>query len=523
MPIVLTLNKARSPSARQSESRTLDRGSLSIGRGPANDWVLQDPSQHLSKAHCVIASTPGGYVLTDLSSNGVFVNGSGTRLAKDARVALADGDEFLLGDYVMRVNEVEALSARNVTESAAIPRRGTAPTPADDDPFGLADFLTPAQEKPALKDLKPLKPVAAQRFDPFGRDVDSRDDPFGDVALDPMRAAPPAARPFGEAMPAAPRPRDTFDAPAQRQADRFGYDDMFQGAAPAETWTGPSQPDNVDAAAQAMLPPKVLAMPSMDDWDDLLGDTPPGVIVPPAAVVRPDPVSSPVLVIPAPVSIPASALPAPAVPAIAEMPATGGISAAQLLAAFLDGAGVPRLDVKATDPEAYFRMVGELFGTMVESVRDVLMSRAATKGEFGVERTMLRSRDNNALKFSVTPADAVAALLQPGRPGYMPPARATKEAFDDIRSHQIAVMAGVQAALFHLLRTFDPAALEARLQKGSRIASLIPGAREARLWEAFRATYKEIARDADADFQQVFGREFSNAYNEQIRAAGGQS
>ena len=179
-----------------------------------------------------------------------------------------------------------------------------------------------------------------------------------------------------------------------------------------------------------------------------------------------------------------------------------------------------RLDVKTDDLETYFRMVGELFGMMVESVRDVLMSRAAIKGEFGVERTMLRSRDNNALKFSVTPADAVAALLQPGRPGYMTPARATKEAFDDIRSHQIAVMAGVQAALFQLLKTFDPALLETRLQKGSKLQSLIPGARQGKLWDAFCATYKEIARDADSDFQEVFGREFAKAYNEQIGSTG---
>ena len=179
---------------------------------------------------------------------------------------------------------------------------------------------------------------------------------------------------------------------------------------------------------------------------------------------------------------------------------------------------MPTLHVSAHEPEAYLRAAGELFGTMVESLRDVLMSRAVVKGEFGVEQTMLRPRDNNALKFSVTPADAVAALLQPGRPGYMEPMRATREAFDDVRIHQLAVMAGVQAALFNLLKTFDPAALEARLQKGGMIESIMPGTRRAKLWEEFCATYKEIARDADSDFQAVFGREFARAYTEQVRS-----
>ena len=161
------------------------------------------------------------------------------------------------------------------------------------------------------------------------------------------------------------------------------------------------------------------------------------------------------------------------------------------------------------------RAAGALFGLMVESLRDVLMSRAAVKSEFGLEQTMLRPRENNALKFSITPQDAIAALLQPGRPGYMEPLRATREAFDDVRVHQLAVMAGVQAALFNLLRTFDPAALETRLQKGGMIESLLPGTRRAKLWEAFVGTYKDIARDADSDFQDVFGREFARAYNEQ--------
>lgn len=120
---------------------------------------------------------------------------------------------------------------------------------------------------------------------------------------------------------------------------------------------------------------------------------------------------------------------------------------------------------------------------------------------------------------SVTPEDAVAALLQPGKPGYMQPVAAAREAFDDVKSHQIAVMAGVQAALMHLLRAFDPTVLEERLQAGSKLSSLIPGACQARLWDLFRAAYGDIARDADSDFQRVFGREFARAYNEQARSA----
>ena len=100
----------------------------------------------------------------------------------------------------------------------------------------------------------------------------------------------------------------------------------------------------------------------------------------------------------------------------------------------------------------------------------------------------------------------------------MPPLRATKEAFDDVRIHQLAVMAGVQAALFNLLKTFDPASLEARLEKGGVIESFLPATRRAKLWEAFCAKYKDIARDADSDFQAVFGDEFARAYTKQAQS-----
>ena len=518
MPLVLTLHTARDPANRQRESRTLETGSLSIGRGPGNDWVLQDPAQFLSKTHCVVSATRTGYILTDRSSNGVFLNGSKQRVERDGDAAIRDGDEFTMGDYLVRVSEVDSITSRSVSASAASDPRGAVPELERDDPFGLDEFLAPRPLPTAAP--PPPPPRAAPRMDPFADPRSStRDDPFGDDPHDLLGAPPPAARPFGDPAPRAVSPgtRDPFDVRDEKVRDAFGEDDdLFSGAKPAVSWQGPSQPDNVDASAQAFIPPKAIATPNMDDWDDLLGDEPPGMpslAAPPAA--QPPP---PQAVVPQPVPPPIPQPPAPMPAQEAVFAPAGPGEAARLVAAFLDGAGVPKLDVSDQDPEAYFRMVGELFATMVESLRDVLMSRAAVKGEFGVDQTMLRPKDNNALKFSVTPADAVGALLQPGRPGYMPPLRAAKEAFDDVRIHQLAVMAGVQAALFNLLKTFDPAALEARLEKGSMIANIMPGARRSKLWEAFCAKYKDIARDADSDFQAVFGEEFARAYNKQTQS-----
>ena len=199
----------------------------------------------------------------------------------------------------------------------------------------------------------------------------------------------------------------------------------------------------------------------------------------------------------------------------AEQVPTQGVGSAAALAAFLDGAGMPQLRTDR-DPDETLRAAGAVFRALVEGIREVLMSRAAIKNELRVEQTMMRARDNNALKFSVTPEEAIAALLLPERTGYKPALAATHEAFADVRSHEMAVMAGMQTALLGLLRRFDPAILEERLQPG-RLDSFLPGARKARIWELFCATYKDIAREAEDDFQSVFGREFARAYEAQMK------
>jgi len=56
---------------------------------------------------------------------------------------------------------------------------------------------------------------------------------------------------------------------------------------------------------------------------------------------------------------------------------------------------------------------------------------------------------------------------------------ATREAFDDIQCHEMALVAGLRAALHALLKRMDPAELEHRLRGHSFIDNLMPMARKA--------------------------------------------
>ena len=156
---------------------------------------------------------------------------------------------------------------------------------------------------------------------------------------------------------------------------------------------------------------------------------------------------------------------------------------------------------------------GQIFRAMIQGLRDVLQARAALKNEFRVERTVLRAAENNPLKFSADIEEAIKAILQSRGRGYMPGPRAVEEGFQDLKVHQLAVMAGMQEALAALLAAFDPAALSKRLDSESRFLSFLPGA-GSRYWEAYEKHYREIAKDAENSFRGILGETFARAYEE---------
>jgi len=556
MPLTLVLDGG--PGGAGRETRTLSQGTLSIGRAPGNDWVLADPDRQLSKTHCVIVAAGGRYMLTDLSTNGVYVNGATERVPREGQIELTDGDDFRIGEYVIRLSESAAQAAPFGGGHAALVQGGV----ARGDPLAGPEDLTP----------------------------DPLDDVFG------AGAAAPFVHPISAPQPQVMRHNDPFDLADEKVPPKRGIDpeddDLFQGITPSDQWQGPSQADHADAPMQAYAAPKAVTPTNFDDLDldALLGDTPPGQPAPVAspmpagraapAPARPAPMPDPLgeaapfdfgVETPAqtpsqtggpfgfenepppappvarrggggsapagapagdmasPFAEPGFAAPqmspqrvspggAPLGAAAAGQAAPMGVptaDGARLLAAFLEGAGVPGLAL-GPDPERAMREAGAVFNALVEGIRQVLISRASIKNELRVEQTMLRAKDNNPLKFSVTAEDAIAALLQPTRPGYKQPLAAAQEAFDDVRSHEMAVMAGVQTALMGLLKRFEPGALEKRLEPGM-LGNILPTARKARTWELFCATYKAIAAEAQEDFQSVFGREFARAYSAQMQ------
>jgi FHA domain-containing protein/type VI secretion system protein len=200
---------------------------------------------------------------------------------------------------------------------------------------------------------------------------------------------------------------------------------------------------------------------------------------------------------------------------------------AQALRTFLQAAGVPELEERALGNPEFMRSVGELLRESVAGLLKALVARALTKRELRVDMTMLATTENNPLKFCPDAYEALTHLLAPRpRSGYLPPIRAVREAYEDLQAHNLAVMAGMRAALLGVLQRFDPGQLEKRLASQPLMDKLLPQNRKARMWDLVAEQHEGLVREAQDEFDRIFGRAFRTAYEEQlqrIRAASARS
>lgn len=129
---------------------------------------------------------------------------------------------------------------------------------------------------------------------------------------------------------------------------------------------------------------------------------------------------------------------------------------------------------------------------------------------------MIVIRENNPLKFSPTVDVALQHLLGAPTPGFLPGPAAMRDAYDDLRAHQLGVMAGMRAALDGVLQRFDPAQLESNIAGRSSIGSLFAMGRKARLWELFQELFSQLQTEAQDNFDELFGKAFLQAYEQHI-------
>jgi type VI secretion system FHA domain protein len=145
---------------------------------------------------------------------------------------------------------------------------------------------------------------------------------------------------------------------------------------------------------------------------------------------------------------------------------------------------------------------------------DVLQSRRQIKDEFRMRMTQFRPADNNPLKFSANVEDALHNLLVKRNAAYLGPVEAVEDAFAELRNHQLAMLAGMRVAFESMLAEFDPDRLQEDFDRQAG-KGLVPA--KMRYWDLFREKRREMVKDPEQAFRQLFGEEFARAYEEQLK------
>jgi type VI secretion system FHA domain protein len=472
----------------------LERHGAVIGRSPQADWTLPDPQSYISSTHCEIDYRGGAYVLTDKSTNGVFINGSQARLA--APHVIADGDVIMIGSYRI-VARLEGAGAPTLPSAQPIePHQGdvwgawpaSSPSPAPTPAPGGWDRPEPL---PAISGMGAL----SEHWAPPRVDRPAAS-PWGE-AIAPVTPASAWSSPVPETPPP-PSAADVWGRLADGNAvdwNRGGF-----GAPPPVALTPAASPDPLGLAVRAT---GIEARPPTTSTQDSAwafpSSTPPADTGAAAAWGAPPPPVRPM--------DPAAAWGAP--PAPVGPPAPGQVAGGEWTA-FLAGAGVSPGDVRA-DPRSAMTAAGDLLRRLVAGMVVMLEARARAKAQLGAQGT-IPGLDNNPLKFARSPERALSQLLNAPERGFMPADRAVEDAFRDLQAHQMATLIAMQGALSETLARFSPQAIRERAETRGLLAKILPAAREAELWNAYQREFEGVARGSDEAFMDVFAKQFRQAY-----------
>jgi len=189
----------------------------------------------------------------------------------------------------------------------------------------------------------------------------------------------------------------------------------------------------------------------------------------------------------------------------------------RLLDAFLEGAGLSADALSIEDQEAFMRGAGARLRDLTEGLVQLLGARASVKNVARVERTTIGRDLNNPLKFTVTPGEALQAVLEGRGPGFLSPEAAVRDGFRDIQEHEMALLDALQVALRALLQRFEPEGFERQLEAENLFTTLVAGGRRAKCWDAFKARYAQIASEAEREFLGEVGGDFARSYEARTR------
>ena len=531
MNLTLEVVSANGSSLGAGRSKVFGPSGGRIGRGTDCDWVLPSPNKYVSRHHASILFANGTYYIKAEGQNEVSINDPNAFLAFGKPSPIRHRDRVFIDEY-----EIVA----NLVSESSRPALVGDPFADDEAPASLIPMADPFDGL----NLDPLSQLPSLPEKPGARDRNYAGPPQGDVLSDPLILpanfdSPPTAAPDPRARPAIPTP----PRPAPRPSTPAPTP-VTPAPTPAPAFQPiPVNPDAWDKTAFAYSPQQIAVEPApvkpaftpppVEPVRRQVSPAPPNAGQPNAGqpnagqpnAGQPN-VMQPNVMLPnvaRPGVAPQPPAPPPPVPppvpaarpelrassaAPVSVPPPGGTDLNSLLRA----AGV---DPDNVDPEIAATL-GQIFKMVVQGTIDALRARDEVKTQFRLAVTRVRTKENNPLAFSVDAADAINSMLVRRNPAFLAPVEAFQRAFDDIRAHQMAMIAGMRAGFESLMSQFDPEELRERFDKQTKRGGLLGVVAKPNYWEHYGDYFSGLRGDRDDAFRRLFGEEFALAYEKQV-------
>ncbi|RWF51741.1 MAG: type VI secretion system-associated FHA domain protein TagH [Mesorhizobium sp.] len=171
------------------------------------------------------------------------------------------------------------------------------------------------------------------------------------------------------------------------------------------------------------------------------------------------------------------------------------------------GAGIAPDLLQSRDPHEVAAEIGAVLRMVVEELALLLKARAAAKIlAKSTHRTMISAADNNPLKFVPGTDDILEIMFARRRAGYLDARHSVEDAFRDLKTHEFATYAAMQAALSRLLDDLSPEAIGKKLPPTSFTS------KKSLAWDAFVAKWRTMEEAHENGMLDIFLAYFSEAY-----------
>ncbi len=201
-------------------------------------------------------------------------------------------------------------------------------------------------------------------------------------------------------------------------------------------------------------------------------------------------------------------------PAPTSQPAASA-GAGGFTAAFERGAGLPAGAVSGRSDEQFAEELGQLFRTTAASLQTMLLARAETKSAMrSTERTMIGALENNPLKFSPTPEDAMRVMFGEKTRSYLDAGQTVEQSFADLQRHQMHTFAAMQQALGALIDDLEPDNIAGDTSKDGGLAGIV-SSRRAKLWDTYVERFTSKASRHERGMVDAFMILFAEMYDRQ--------